>query len=184
MKLLIHSQTTVALLKFGNKQVISPHNLWWEKLLFHAGFKVNHYKEKGFCWLMGGGVWKGDTILNIWQICCIIKLKWSPLLKFIPVGFISNVYVYFLQTCKSYAAFPDIQHYSESYGLGSFEDINAVWVIGCFSGNMIFLLLMFPCLHCYTVCKFRHVLSSHLFRQKLSGDTQLNVSELFSCVTL
>ena len=41
-KCLIHSQiSTVQLLKFGNRYVISSHTLWWMQLFIHADIKVN-----------------------------------------------------------------------------------------------------------------------------------------------
>ena len=45
--LLIQSQTSAtAPLKFENGYVISSHNLWWMKVLIHAGITVYPYQYK------------------------------------------------------------------------------------------------------------------------------------------
>ena len=55
------------------------------------------------------------------------------------------------------------------------KTLTPAWVIIDIFREIFFKQYCFPCDHCYIVCKFLCILSSHLLRQKVSGDAQMNI---------
>ena len=89
MKLLIHSQTSTAPLKFGNGKVISSHVLQWLWFLIHARLNFKRWRVKKAAWwcisthcwnaivvtinLQCTGTWALTSLTNIWGTRLIVN---------------------------------------------------------------------------------------------------------------